>query len=641
VRPNKRIGKVVQPLRGWLEGRSEQERQTLARLWSLGAASSAQELADVMLAPDTVQRVVRNLGPEAERALRVLQERGGAIPAPIFEREFGRVRPHGDYVSPREYLLSLKSPPSVTEQLFLLGVLQEVEDGPRQSYAVPPDLLELLPVVQPREARLEVVPIAPPAEHLDGEVAVLERHLLGLLVMAHDGLLEMVPGGGLSKASLVRLARRWGHAADLNGVAREEQWPYAQFLRQVAQEAGLVSAGAGSLLRTARAALDWMRLGRLDRLRALFSAWVDSGWDELAALEGIRAQQPYTRDVPAARRALLALIAQVPAGAWVDLAGFVAAVKAAEPDYARPDGDYFRWGLQSRTKLPLSGFINWDLVEGAQIRGVVACSLRWLGLADAGLRGDAPASFRLTAYGEALLRGAAAPPEPPQEPLVVQPNFEVVVPAYAPLYAQFQLGRIAEAPVSAGGPHRLTRRSVQAALEQGIGQEEMLRFLEEQSGRPTPQNVAATLRDWAGRHGQLTLQRGHVLRARDRLLLEQVRRDRRVRMPPAEELGEAALLVRDGDAAELAARLRKAGYGLAGDGESDAPLSESDLAVVVAALEFYAGAASLLGAPCEASAALRRRAAGQVPQRLLNRAHQASGAALEALRARLEAGAES
>ena len=164
----------------------------------------------------------------------------------------------------------------------------------------------------------------------------------------------------------------------------------------------------------------------------------------------------------------------------------------------------------------------------------------------------------------------------------------------------------------------------------------MLQFLREQSGRESPQNVAASLREWAGQHGQISLRRAVLLEADDAALLEQVRNDRRVRMPQFERLADTTWLVREGDAPDLAARLRKAGYGRAGDGEGPAaPLREHDMTVLFAALEFYAHACAALGIEGEASGAMRQRVARLLPETQLNRAFQASHEALKRLKERL------
>lgn len=230
------------------------------------------------------------------------------------------------------------------------------------------------------------------------------------------------------------------------------------------------------------------------------------------------------------------------------------------------------------------------------------------------------------------------PAEPPAEPLLVQANFEVLAPPHATLYARFQLGRIAEPGEQQPATiYRLTRRSIQAARERGISFDDLVRFLREQGAAEPPQNVVATLREWAGQYGQVTVRRGVVLEAGEPVLLEQIRRDKRTRPPRYERLGEHAWLLREADAPEFATRLRKAGYGVAGDADAaHAPLREHDLAAIYAALEFYARVCNDLAIEGEASQALRRRVAQMLPERAINRAFRASRAALERLHDRLE-----
>jgi hypothetical protein len=283
------------------------------------------------------------------------------------------------------------------------------------------------------------------------------------------------------------------------------------------------------------------------------------------------------------------------------------------------------------------------MVEGRQLVGTVTGALHWLGLIDLGMRDGRAACFCVSPLGAALL-GSGPPPAPaPDEPLVLQPNFEVLVPAYASPYARFQLGRIAERVDGAGlaelaaERYRLTKRSLQAALDAGIALDDLLRFLREQSGRELPQNVAATLREWASQHGRLAMRRAILLEAEDAALLAQIRHDRRIRLPHVEPLTELIWLVREGDAPALAERLRRAGYGLAGEvGDAGAPLREHDLAVLCAALEFYSHACAALGVESAASAALRQRVARLLPEQQLNRAYRAGYVALQRLKERLE-----
>ncbi|MEP7187671.1 MAG: helicase-associated domain-containing protein [Roseiflexaceae bacterium] len=641
-------------LRGWLADRGASERATLARLWFLPAhaSHSPEALADAILDPAAVERLLASLSPRERAALTLVQQHGGSIGVPVLEREFGGMRSHADYANPRAYLLALEQPPTPTERLWALGLLVATPDAARnpasertRAYIIPADLLALLPPAPAREQALHLSPAAAPEHVSAGDREFLERNLLILLSLGQDGLLEVIPSGGMNKASLARVAKQWNPNDKFQGAWREDHWPYMQFVRRVGEGAGLLRVGADAKLRPTREALEWLQQSALERARSLLEGWVVSSWDELASFGRIKVQRTYFRNLPLAKRAILRLLGQAPAGAWVAYDQFVAAVKRVEPDFARPDGRYDTWGLLNYTRQPINGFEHWDAVEGRQLLDIAGGTLRWLGLTDVGMNGEHAVSFRLNPLGAALLAGAAPPPEPPIEPLVVQPNFEVLAQVYATPYARFQLGRIAERAAAGTAENRsgqateiykLTKRSTQVALERGITFDDVLRFLHEQSGRDLPQNVAVSLREWAGQHGQVTLRRGVLLEADAAALLEQIRRDKRVRMPKVEPLTETVWLVREGDAPELAERLRKAGFGLSGDGDSpQTPLREHDMTVLFAALEFYTHACGELGLDDDTSAAMRQRVARLLPDRSLNRAYQVSHAALKRLKERL------
>jgi hypothetical protein len=605
-----------------------------------------------MLDPAAIERLLASLSPRERAALTLVQQHGGSISVPVLEREFGGMRSLADYPNPRAYLLALEQPPTPTERLWALGLLIATpvagrNPAPERSrvYSIPCDLLALLPPAPAREQALHLSPAAAPEQVSAGDREFLERNLLILLTLGQDGLLEVIPTGGMNKASLARIAKQWNPNDKFQGAWREDHWPFMQFVRRIGEGAGLLRVGADAKLRPTREALEWLQQSALERARSLLEGWVVSSWDELASFGHIKVQRTYFRDLPLAKRAILRLLGQVPAGEWVAYDQFVAAIKRVEPDFARPDGRYDTWGLLNYARQPINGFEHWDAVEGRQLLDIVGGTLRWLGLTDVGIHGEHAVSFRLNPLGAALLAGAAPPPEPPIEPLVVQPNFEVLAQVYATPYARFQLGRIAERTVAGSAENRsaqateiykLTKRSTQAALERGITFDDMLRFLHEQSRRELPQNVVVSLREWAGQHGQVTLRRGVLLEADTAALLEQIRRDKRVRMPKVEPLTETSWLVREGDAPELAERLRKAGFGLSGDGDSpQTPLREHDLTVVFAALEFYSHACGELGLDDDTSAAMRQRVARLLPDRSLNRAYQVSHAALKQLKEKL------
>ena len=634
-------------LRSWLAQRSSSERETLSRLWKLpdGALQSADLQADALLKPATLNQLLMALGPRERAALQFVQQRGGSVPTAVLEREFGVIRTHARYPNQRAYLLALEQPPSPAERLYMLAFLLPVRfsrwaDAQPDAYAIPTDLLQLLPPTPERDRTLRVAPADEPEHAYQSSYMLIERFVLILLALAQDELLEVIPSGGLNKASLVRIAK-WRDPKDqVKGAWREEHWPFVGLVRHVAEGAGLLRAGADAKLRPTREALVWMRQPIQERARQLLEGWGASRWDELVSFLGMKLQRAYDRDLGGTKRATLDFFRQIPPGQWVDFDAFAAAVKQVEPDFARPDGRYDSWGLSNYARQPIDGFEFWDDVEGQQLKSVAGTTLYWLGVTDLGMQGDKAISFRVNDLGAQALGMAsstrAALPE--TELPVVQPNFEVIVPAFASPYARFQLGRIAARTPDKGDVeiYTLTKKSIQAALERGISHEDILRFLREETGREPPQNVAATLREWAGQHGQVTLRRGVLLETEDAALLEQIRRDRRVKLPAVEQINDRAWLLREADAQPLAERLRKAGYGLAGDGgEIESPLKENDMAVLFAALDFYDVACEQLRIQSDVSDALRRRVMRLLAEKQINRAYQASRDVLRALEERL------
>jgi hypothetical protein len=387
-----------------------------------------------------------------------------------------------------------------------------------------------------------------------------------------------------------------------------------------------------------------MQLAAGERLRQLMEGWIASDWDELTIFCGLRIPNSFQRDIHHGKRWLQQIVGQIPAETWCSFAELIGAVRQAEPDFLRPNGDFDSWRITDRAGRPLDGFQHWQDVEGRLIAAVVGESLRWLGLADLGMEEQRPTSFRLTALGSVVLRGSTLPPDPAVARLVLQPNFEVVVPPGCSLYGRFQIGRIAEQVSTRTNQSndeaalfRLTRRSIHTAFGRGIGTTEILAFLEEQTGREIPQNVAATVREWSGEYGRVGLRRAVLLEADDRSTLERIRHDKRVRLPEVEQIGEHVWAVPDGAAAALAERLRHAGYGLAGDiAEPNAPFAERDLTIILTALTFYTEASGLLGLDADAGTLVRQRVMRLLPERVLNRAYQSNREVIERLRKRLD-----
>lgn len=623
----------------------------MARLWglSLPDAADATALAEALLTPTSINRLLTSLAPAEDAALKRVQAEGGTIAAALLEHEFGTVRlphTHPYYVHAHALVLALPEPRSAVERLFILGFLQHIQRGRMRVYTIPDDLRPLLPAVPVLDRTMHLAASPDPALVVEAQIWELEYHVLVILVLAQAGELSIVPDRGINKASMLRLAKRWGMGKEeLRGITYEQHWHYVHFLRLVLQGAGLLRITADHELRPTAAVMAWLQAPRLERQQRLLEGWVKSDWDELKRFLGMELKGYIgDRDLTATHRAITTILAQVPPETWVAWETLLNEVQRVAPHFARPNGDYDNWRLVNYRGQSLDGFHHWHDVEGELLKATIGGSLRWLGLIDYGGKPseqqeqyNEPVAFRLTAAGAALLQAAPAPAEPDYEPLVVQGTYEIIVPPHARPCDRFQVERVAKWTAGINfdeaAVYKLTKASVQVAFEQGIDVNKITRWLEMASGTELPPNVAYSLREWSGQHGQVTLRKAAVLQSDDPLLLEQIRRDRRVRLPQIEELDAQTWLLNEGDAAALATALRKAGYGLAGEVTPDGPaLKERDLTVLAAAFRFYILACAEFGIEHDASDAMSQRL-----QRLLNERQRATAdrvafEALDALR---------
>ena len=139
--------------------------------------------------------------------------------------------------------------------------------------------------------------------------------------------------------------------------------------------------------------------------------------------------------------------------------------------------------------------------------------LHVLGLLDVAVKDERPRAWRLSLLGARVLGAETAGLDTGLKPILVNPDFEVVVlPEGDVSDVVHTLDGFAQRVKSGEVVHfRLTRESVQAAVGSGKKVEDLLAFLEARSRGTIPQNVAYTLQDWGQRVSFATLERGVVL----------------------------------------------------------------------------------------------------------------------------------
>jgi len=147
-----------------------------------------------------------------------------------------------------------------------------------------------------------------------------------------------------------------------------------------------------------------------------------------------------------------------------------------------------------------------------------------LGLVDVGMQGERPRAWQLTALGARVLGAESKSIETGAQPLIVNPDFEVLVlPEGDVTDVIHTLDGWAQRVKTEDVVHfMLTRESVEAAVGRGRVIDDLLQFLEARSRGDLPQNVHYSLANWAGSVSFATLEPGVLLGTRDEATLDKI-----------------------------------------------------------------------------------------------------------------------
>ncbi len=494
--------------------------EVLARRWGLEEipdrrAEAAAALADRMRDVGRLAEVWAILSPEEQAALEFLRAVGGAVAWPTFTRRWGPVRDMGPGRMTRER--PWESPVSVAESLWYRGlVFRTVVEGPTGLYdaaLIPDDLLSFLPVPSVPVFRLE--PVSRPGEPACPDDALLDD-ICTVLAYFQVHPVRPIAGG------------KWPTAAeaDLTRYLRDPDPGRRAFLRHLIGRLNWLRTDRSGHLRPApEPVMEWLQAPPARQRLTLARAWQeDLTWNDLWHVPTLRPEETgsWRNDPRLAREAVLRHLRAARPGEWYRLRDFVEAIREADPDFQRPDGNYDTWYIRDAvTGAYLSGFEHWDDVEGALIRYLVTGPLAWLGLVAVAETGE-DTRFSLTPTGITFLEGGPPPEEPPPPPLSFRSDFALEVPA-ARRYERFQVSRVADW-VHIGNPsvYRLTPASLERARQQRIPLERVIAFLEEATGNPLPPPLRTALERWARWGPEVRLDSVMVLQVQDEKLLQEL-----------------------------------------------------------------------------------------------------------------------
>jgi hypothetical protein len=522
---------------------------------------AADELGTQLSTPASLAIALADLSPAETESLAALQAAGGWMEAPRFARRFGAVRVMGPGRLERER--PWLSPANPAEGLWYRALIfkgfRQTEGGVVEVVYVPEDLLALLPGLSPgklpvleEQMRLVVDPVAPPA-HLHPANADVIEDVFGVLVTVRNQNVRLKSNGSLQPRDLQGINALCVSSLPAANVADDDR---LAFIVHLPRAANLITIDQGQLTLNPDPARTWLQASPARRLLTLQTAWRDDAdWNDLWHVPSLKPQPTGWKNDPVlARRRVLDFLAHCHPGEWYGIDELTTAVKASDPDFQRPDGDYTAWYIHDLNGQPLMGFEHWDKVEGALLRYLMSGPLYWLGVMDLGFEEDSghPTTFRLADTGLPLL-GLAPPPsdEPrpedqaPPHTLAVGDDSTVRVPLAASLYARFQLARFADF-LGRERDHvryRLSPLSLTHARQQGITPEQVRAFLGRVSGDRVPAKVLDDLRRWYERSGSIRLEQEVVLRVDHPETLQALRRDSAIAPLLGEVLGPQAVLI--------------------------------------------------------------------------------------------------
>lgn len=496
------------------------------------ARTLARSLAELSL-PEEVSL----LAPEEAAAINRLVLNRGRLPVATFAREFGEVRQMGPARLEREE--PWYDPTSTAESLWYRGFLyrsfQETPEGLVEFYYLPDEFLTQFP--QPKSMPA-AAPVAPKTKF---KPAAAPDQFTPATSYAVDDL-----------TTVLAAAQR----ETLNQSKLEQLYPFlldphpdrCHLLITLAWEMNLLRQAENGV-RPTRSAVDWLKQPRSAQLRALLDAWSSSDWNELQHTPGLVCEGSGWENEPIlARNGLLeALIRD---NQWYNLADLVAFIKENNPDFQRPDGDYDTWYIRDQEPDGyITGFANWERVEGRLLRFLLRGPLAWLGVSE-----TSDQLFRLTAAGLAWVKGEKADEREVNVPPVVQADATILVPLNAERQQRFQIARVAEpAPVQPGKPflYSLTPASLELARTQGIEPDRVIQFLEKSSGRPVPPSTKRAVERWTEKGTEARLEQVVVLRVKEAEILDKLHNNAKTKPFLGERLGDLAVSVRGEDWEEL------------------------------------------------------------------------------------------
>ncbi len=540
----------------------------LAKVWKVNITGLERSVAitslrDSMLDPARAQAIWSALADDQRGAVQMLIGSGGKMPAAKFGRLFGEIRQMGAAQIEREK--PLEKPASIAEALYYRGLIAQMfemaDTGPRVVIYVPEDLVRLLSAAKNSYSDLKDEPVATVGSTAGVHDDVPDE---GLVEPLEDvtGIKQADTSVVDDVATLLAYLQLVSPTLDDTILAAEDQENLQKFMFKkeggrldfvfgLAMSADLAEIQSGKAFPKRAEARRWLSATRSEQVKALAEGWKSSNvYRDLWHVPGLHPEpggELDEYDAAVARGNALEIMRElVPKQEWWALEAFIMAVKETEPDFQRPGGDYESWYIRGEdSEEYLTGFDNWEAVEGALLEYYVTGPMHWLGLID---RADEAA--RLTAYGRAFLGQATWPtPTEPEDKIIVKDDGTLLISRKVSRVDRFQAARFTSW-VSAGDPYtyKLDGAGIQQAAEQGINTGHIASFISRVLGdAPVPANIARLLENWrGGASAAVSLEKLQVMRTTAPETLDKILDTPALRRYLGARLGPMAVIVRVG-----------------------------------------------------------------------------------------------
>ena len=179
-------------------------------------------------------------------------------------------------------------------------------------------------------------------------------------------------------------------------------------------------------------------------------------------------------------------------------------------------------------------------------------------------RGETEKAFRLTNLGAAVLKVKGYEDsfkEDFREEILLESNFELMVPRYFPLNLRFKIDQFADLKSSDQmNLYEITQESIYRGLEEGLEVDDLVCLLKEHCKTGVPQNVEYSIKEWASKYGAVYFLDTFLLMVEDENLAREIQASKKIGKYIKDKLFPTALIVSRSDYEPLLSALRDEGY---------------------------------------------------------------------------------